>query len=121
MEPLTIKINEVEYVRKDLTKETAKDVNGFAYCIVRTTSAGVFAGYLMERNNMEATILNSRRLWYWDGAASLSQLSQEGVKNPSGCKFPCEVPEMILTQVIEIIPCTQTAMESIKGVPIWQR
>lgn len=45
------------------------------YSIIRTYSAGVFAGYIKTRKGKEAVITNARRLWYWSGAASLSELS----------------------------------------------
>ncbi len=90
------------------------------YVIVRTYSAGVHAGELISREGKEVKLKNSRRLWYWDGAASLSQLAMEGVSKPENCKFPCEVNEIILTEAIEIISCTQKAIESIKNVPLWQ-
>jgi hypothetical protein len=90
------------------------------YCMVRTYSAGVFAGTLVERNGKEATLKDARRIWYWAGAASLSQLAAEGTKKPKQCKFPCEVAEILLTEVIEIIPITAAARKSISEVPIWQ-
>jgi hypothetical protein len=58
------------------------------YVIVRTYSAGVFAGTLRERNGKEVTLHNARRIWYWAGAASLSQLAQSGTSKPNQCKFP---------------------------------
>lgn len=91
------------------------------YCIVRTYSAGVFAGILAERNGREAKVTNARRIWKWDGAASLSQLAMEGTKNPDGCRFPCEVDEVLLTEVIEIIPTTSQAEQSIKAVKEWKK
>ena len=91
------------------------------YCLVRTYSAGVFAGILHSRNGKEAVVKNARRIWYWDGAASLSQLAVDGTKKPKNCKFPCEVAEVLLTEVIEIIPCTKEAETSIIGVPIWKK
>lgn len=91
------------------------------YCIVRTYSAGVFAGFLEKREGKEVLLTNARRLWYWNGAASLSQLAMEGVKKPDDCKFPCELPEITLTEAIEIIPCTEQAYTSIKGVPVWKQ
>lgn len=44
------------------------------YYIVRTYSAGVFAGYIKKREGKEVVMENARRLWYWDGAASLSHM-----------------------------------------------
>ena len=91
------------------------------YIIVRTYSAGVFAGTLVSRKGQEVELKQARRLWYWDGAASLSQLAMEGVKNPENCKFPREVTSVVLLNAIELLPVTVTARESIKMVKIWER
>lgn len=89
------------------------------YVIVRTYSAGVFAGYLRSREGREVVLLNARRLWMWKGAASLSQLAMEGVKYPNECKFPCEVSRVELLEAIEILDVTEEAKKSIDSVPIW--
>lgn len=89
------------------------------YVIVRTYSAGVFAGNLESRNGQEVVLLNARRLWYWDGAASLSQLAMEGTSAPDKCKFPCEVGRVELLQAIEILDVTPKAEASIKAVKTW--
>lgn len=91
------------------------------YVIVRTYSAGVFAGELESRKGQEVVMRNARRLWYWDGAASLSQLAMEGTSKPSSCKFPCEVDRVELLQAIEILDVTEKAKESIKAVKPWQQ
>ena len=91
------------------------------YCMVRTYSAGVFAGTLKSRDGKEAVLSDARRIWYWDGAASLSQLATEGTTKPQNCKFPCPVEEVLLTEVIEIIPITATAAKSIAEVPVWKK
>jgi len=117
--PETLKIDGVEYVRKGSATTEVKTVDGLRYCIVRTQSAGVFAGYLKSLEGQHGVVLNARRLWYWSGASSLSQLAMEGVKNPDFCKFPCEVDEVILTNVIEVIAASSDAKKSIDGVKIW--
>ena len=89
------------------------------YCMVRTRSAGVFAGTVAERCGAEVLLKNARRIWYWSGAATLSQLATEGTKKPHLCKFPAPVAEVLLLNVIEIIPITGAASESIASVPIW--
>lgn len=91
------------------------------YVIVRTYSAGVFAGELVSRKGQEVVLENARRIWYWSGAASLSQLAMEGTSDPNGCKFPCEVSRVELIQAIEIIDATEKAKESIKAVPVWEK
>ena len=119
--PETMRVDDVEYVRKDSLKKPAEKLDGMDYCIIRTYSAGCFAGYVKERNGQEATILKTRRLWYWSGASSLSQLAMEGVKNPSNCKFAMEVDKIVLTNVIEVIDATEEARENINSVPVWKQ
>jgi len=89
------------------------------YKIVRTYSAGVFAGHLESRNGQEVVLRDARRIWYWDGAASLSQLTMEGTKKPNECKFPCKVDKVLLLEAIEILDVTEAAKKSIEEVPVW--
>ena len=89
------------------------------YVIVRTYSAGVFAGYLESRKGKEVRLTKARRLWYWNGAASLSQLAVDGVKCPLECRFPCPV-DVTLLEAIEILDVTPVAKKVIEGVPEWK-
>ena len=100
----------------ELEKEKSQ---GMKYVIVRTYSAGVFAGFLFSEDGKEVILKNARRIWYWKGAASLSQLSVDGTSKPRECKFPVEVKEIKLKEVIEIITCTEKAKKSIKSVEVW--
>jgi len=87
--------------------------------IVRTYSAGVFAGVLKSRKGKEVVLTNARRLYYWSGAASLSQLSVDGTSSPEKCKFPVAVPEVTLLEAIEILPLSSKAKASIDSVKVW--
>jgi len=89
--------------------------------IVRTYSAGVFYAIVEKRVGKEAVLLSARRLWYWDGAASLSQLAVEGTKAPQNCKFPVAVPRIEVMEVIEILNTTEAARKSIESVPVWAK
>ena len=117
--PETIKIDDVEYVRVDSLLKPAVKLENMEYCIVRTYSAGVFAGYVESRNGQEVVMRNARRIWYWDGAATLSQLAVDGTSKPANCKFPVAVDREELLQAIEILNCTEKAKKSIEGVQIW--
>lgn len=88
--------------------------------IVRTYSAGVFYGKLEQMDGQEAVVTNARRVWYWSGAASLSQLSKDGTMDPKNCKFPTPVDVAHLTQVIEVLPLTKKAKISLDGVEVWK-
>jgi hypothetical protein len=88
--------------------------------IVRTYSAGVHYGTLASRSGKDVVLTNSRRIWYWDGAASLSQLASEGVTRPANCKFTVAVAEILLTEAVEVIPTTELADNCIAGVAPWK-
>ena len=89
------------------------------YVLVRTYSAGVFAGFIKEKNGKEITLTDARRIWYWAGAASLSELAVLGTSKPNDCKFPIAIPEITLTEAIEIIPISSKAKKSIESVKVW--
>lgn len=88
--------------------------------IVRGDGSGVFFGTLAEKDGQEVKLENCRRIWYWAGAASLSQLAKEGVKNPGDCRFTVSVDEIVVLDAIEIIPCTVEAIKIIEGVEEWK-
>lgn len=88
--------------------------------IIRADRAGVFYGTLTAIEGDEAIIKDCRRLWYWDGAASLSQLAAEGVKKPQNCKFTMTIPEIGVRRVIEVIPVSAVAADNIEKVQIWK-
>ena len=90
------------------------------YCVVRGDRSGVFAGNVENRKGQEVVIKNVRRLWYWDGACSISQLAKDGTTKPSRCKFTVTVDKIELLDAIEIIECTTKAEQSIKEVAEWR-
>lgn len=90
------------------------------YYIIRAKDAGVFFGNIKERKGDEVVLTDCRRIWYWKGAASLSQLATEGVNDQRLSKFTVIVPEITVLGVIEIIPCSDKAVASIQGVPVWR-
>lgn len=88
--------------------------------IIRDDRSGVEFGELVEQNGSEVTLKNARRLWYWNGAASLSQLAMDGTKRPQDCKFTVTVSSITILDAVEIIPCTDKAIKSIEEVDEWK-
>lgn len=88
--------------------------------IVRGDHSGVFFGTLAGKEGKEIKLTNCRRLWYWEGAASISQLAMNGTTKPQSCKFTVYVDEIIITDVIEIILCTDRASDNIEKVKEWK-
>ncbi len=111
--------NEIEINGEIYVKKESADTGDMKYVIVRTFSAGVFAGYLESRTGREVVLRNARRIWYWDGAASLSELAMQGTCKPQNCKFPAEVDRVELLEAIEILDVTPKAKKSIEEVKIW--
>jgi hypothetical protein len=105
----------------ELTK--GEEMSEEKYVIVRSYSSGVFAGYLESRKGHEVVLSNARRIWFWDGAASLSQLAMEGTSKPENCKFPIAVErvEIVSPQGLEILNVTKKAKQSIEAVPVWKK
>lgn len=89
--------------------------------LIRGNRSGVEFGELVSQNGSEVTLKKARRIWYWDGAASLSQLAKDGTSNPSNCKFTVFVDSITILDAIEIIPCTDKAVKSIEEVRVWKR
>lgn len=90
------------------------------YVIVRGDRSGIFFGIFENQNGQEVELKECRRIWYWDGACSISELALNGTAKPDNCKFTVTIDEILLMDAIEILPCTEKAIESIKGVKEWK-
>jgi hypothetical protein len=104
------------------TKKTAKKPavksNGKPAVIVRTYSAGVHYGHLIKREGKEVHLSGSRRIHYWTGALSCSELATRGPGQGSRIGDPVEIE---LTEAIEIIQCAPAAAKAIEEYPRWER
>lgn len=88
--------------------------------IIRAEHAGVFYGTIVRKEGNEVDLKDCRRIWYWEGAATISEIALSGVKYPNRCKFSVAVDDITILGVIEILPCTENAIKSIEEVPIWK-
>lgn len=83
--------------------------------IIRTFSAGVHFGTLKSYDGRRVVVLSdARRIWYWEGAFTLSAVAMTGVNSSS--KLSVVVPEILLTEVIEIIPCSEEATQNLRSI-----
>ncbi len=121
-QPKTLMIDDVKYIQADSVSQMAEEVDGMKYCVIRTYSAGVHIGYVKEfgvKHPQQAVLLKSRRLHYWNGAASLSQVAMDGVDDSS--RIAIELPEITLTDVVEVIPCSEKSAEFFKAAKLWKK
>ncbi len=93
------------------------------FYIIRCYEAGVFFAQIKERDpeHKEVTLQRARKIHYWVGAAAVEQIAMEGMKNPDQCRVTMEVPEMIVMNPNQIIPCTREAVECIQNIIAWKR
>ena len=87
--------------------------------IIRADRAGVFYGTIVRKDGNEVEPKDCRRIWYWDGAASLSEIAVSGVKHETS-KITVTVESIVILGVIEIITCTEEAIKNIESAPVWK-
>jgi len=117
----TIRVDDVEYVRKDSIKGERQEITTDEFVIARG-QGGVYMGYLKKRTDFSVTLRDARKLWKWAGAQNLNDLSQNGTNKPQECRFPPMVDEIILTgQWFEIQSVTPIAKKSLMDVPVWTK
>ena len=102
-----VTIDGKEYVLADSLPETTNVV------LVRTYTAGIHVGELKERNGKEVVLVNAHRVWRWKGANSLSELAMKGA-DMVYTRVSERVPEITLTEAIEIIPCPELAAVNLR-------
>lgn len=92
--------------------------------LIRSYVAGVHFGTLVSEEYTIAgkvvVLENTRRVHYWEGAASLSQMAMEGVNKPDKCRFTLSIPLVEVVNVIETIPLSDAAILNLENVPVWK-
>ena len=83
------------------------------YCVIRCRDAGVHAGEYVSHQNREVVLKNSRRIWQFVGAQTLSEVAVYGAKPAS--KIAPVLPLVVLCDVCEIIPCSEVGEAFIRG------
>ena len=89
------------------------------FSIVRTDRAGVFYGIVKENKGTSIVMQNVRKIHYWDGAAAVEQIAVDGVNQSS--RLTVKIPEMEIAAPIQIIPCTEKAVEVLNSIPEWKK
>lgn len=112
-------------MNKVATKKSVKNVSKkLPFVIVRSRDAGVHFGLLKSRKETIAgTVIvleKTQRVWFWKGAASLSQMAVSGVTCPNECKFSVVVDENTITNCVEVLKTTKESEKNLRGVPIWK-
>lgn len=114
-------IDGIVYVPKS---SLAKDVDGLTTVLIRSKDSGVHFGLLESQRDtpqgLEVKMRNSRRVHYWEGAASLSQMAVDGISKPESSRVAVELETITIQNAIETIPLTEKALENLKNQPVWK-
>ena len=119
----TVMIDNVKI--EDKQSKKAETIDGLECVVIRSYAAGVFYGYLKQKkaelNGINITLLMAKRIHYWDGACSLTQLAIDGSKAQSNCRITDAIESQFIANVTEILPMTNTAKTNLDGVKIWKK
>ena len=120
------KIKQLIELSKLLDNESSEEKTSSIYdsvmskkVIIRTYSAGVHYGILNKVDNDVVELLNARRIHYWNGANSLTDIALGGISDKVTSRITKKLPSIILQNVIEIIECTDVAIEDLDNFPEW--
>ena len=90
------------------------------FYIVRTEKAGVFFGKISQKSENSITMQEVQKIWYWKGACAVEELAVHGPKDIKDCKITVVVDEMEIQNQIQILPCTDQSVVTIKKAIIWK-
>jgi len=118
LELIKLALNNNNQENKVQTQEAATSLIG-QYTIIRTYSAGVWAGYLKEKVKNEVYLTEARRLYKWVNieGISLSGIALNGLSKESNICAPVPI---VWLEAIEIIPCSEKSKTSIINQPIYK-
>jgi hypothetical protein len=91
--------------------------------VVRSDRAGVFFGVITKTmplgDKLYVEMDECRRIHYWNGAASLTQVALDGLPKGSGSRITNPLDGACVAGVIEILPCTKKATSAIEELQPW--
>ena len=79
--------------------------------ILRCNASGVFLADLADKQGQQVFARNAYRIFCWEGAFTLSEVSQTGIS--AGSRVSQPMPQIEISDCIEVIPVTDRAKESI--------
>ena len=91
-----------------------------AHAIIRGDRSGVFFGVIksLDAATNEVVLSEARHIWRWAGSANTAELAAHGVGKPKECKF-VDTETIVIWDVVEVIPCSPVAVDSLRAVPSW--
>ena len=87
--------------------------------IARIDRAGVFHGTLDYIDNEIIRIKDARRIYYWNGALSVTDIAAKGITGGK-VTIPVTTVEFMSGKIIELNECSEEASKSIEAIKPWK-
>ena len=117
-------INGKEFISIDEINKDAEPKENMPYVLVRSDRAGVFIGYLKSKevgSQISVVLVDSRNIFYWNGASGISQIAEEGIKDHESSKITIPVRLREINGVIEIIHISEKAKINLDKIEPWKK
>jgi len=88
--------------------------------IARGVQSGVYFGTLVDRQGQEVELSDVCNIWRWRGAVNLTELASRGVTQNDYNRITAPIESIVLTDICEIIECSEDCIKSIEEYPKWQ-
>jgi hypothetical protein len=89
-------------------------------CIIRSKEAGVFFGTVKEIKSDSVLLENARKIYYWEGANCVEEISTSGVFQDSS-KITVEVSSILIFGVCQILKCTEMSIKCLEECKQWKK
>ena len=87
--------------------------------IARIERSGVFHGTLDHIDNDIMRLKNARRIYYWNGALSVTDMAAKGITGGK-VTIPVSTVEFMSDKVVELNECSDDATKSIETIKPWK-
>ena len=87
--------------------------------IARIDRAGVFHGTLDYIDNEIIRLKDARRIYFWEGALSVTDIAARGI-SCGKLTFPVTTVEFMSDKIVELNECSAEATKSIESIKPWK-
>ena len=87
--------------------------------IARIDRAGVFHGTLDYIHNEIIRLKDARRIYYWNGALSVTDMAAKGITGGK-VTVPVTTVEFMSDKIVELNECSEDASKAIEEIKPWK-
>ena len=88
--------------------------------LIRSYSGGVWYGKIKFLKGDVCILINARNIWSWQGASCLAQIANNGITSGKVSEEITDPEGVYITQVCNVIPMTEAAVEKLNSIKSWR-